>query len=137
MRLAQRRKLGVKEADYSAFQRFQKCGYPLFIFFEWTIKEILGTSRKSVASWKIATVRARPRLNSFYWRAAMSFAIASCFTSDDPFGSDVSFTRDPLSMTIGFNILVAGKWPVELPFWFVAGNGGLFSGLVTLIERMH
>jgi hypothetical protein len=52
-------------------------------FFEWTIKEILGTSRKSVASWKIATVRARPRLSSFYWRAAMSFAITSCFTSDD------------------------------------------------------
>src|SRR5437588_12130001 len=25
VRLAQRRKLGVKEADYSAFQRFQKC----------------------------------------------------------------------------------------------------------------
>jgi len=40
-------------------------------------------------------------------------------------------------MSIGFNILLVGEWPAKFPFWFVAGNVGLFSGLVTLMEKMH
>jgi hypothetical protein len=78
----------------------------------------------------------RPRFDSFYWRVAISFGIASCFLSDDPFGSDVSFTRDLLPMTIGFNVLLMRESPVNFLVWFVAGNIGLFSGLVGLIQNM-
>jgi hypothetical protein len=85
---------------------------------------------------ELAYLVSRPRLDSFYWRVAISFGIASCFLSDDPFGSDVSFTRDLLPMTIGFNILLMRESPAKFPFWFVAGNIGLFSGLVALIRRM-
>jgi hypothetical protein len=105
-------------------------------FFEWKTKEIFGTSCKSRG-----VVENRDGAGSsatqLVYCAAMSFAIASCFASDDPFGSDVSFTRDPLSMSIGFNILLMGEWPAKFPFWFVAGNVGLFSGLVTLMEKMR
>jgi hypothetical protein len=79
----------------------------------------------------------RPRLDSFYWRVAISFGIASCFLSDEPLGSDVSFTRDLLPMTIGFNILLMRESPGKFLFWFVAGNIGLFSGLFALIQAMH
>jgi hypothetical protein len=78
----------------------------------------------------------RPRFDSFYWRAAISFGIASCFLSDDPFGSDVSFTRDLLPTTIGFNVLLMRESSAKFPVWFVTGNIGLLSGLVGLIRRM-
>jgi hypothetical protein len=78
-----------------------------------------------------------PRLDSFYWRVAISFGIASCFLSDEPLGSDVSFTRDLLPMTIGFNTLLMRESPAKFSFWFVAGNIGLFSGLVALIRALH
>ncbi len=78
----------------------------------------------------------RPRLDSFYWRIAITFGIASCFLSDEPFESAVSFTRDLLPMTIGFNALLMRDSPAKFPFWFVAGNAGLFSGVVALIRRM-
>jgi hypothetical protein len=86
---------------------------------------------------EIAYLVWRPRLDSFYWRVAVSFGIASCFLSDEPLGSDVSFTRDLLPMTIGFNVLLMRELPTKFPFWFLAGNIGLFSGVVALIRRMH
>jgi hypothetical protein len=79
----------------------------------------------------------RPRLDSFYWRVAISFGVASCFLSDEPLGSDVSFTRDLLPMTIGFNILLMRERPAKFLFWFIAGNIGLFSGLFALFRAMH
>jgi hypothetical protein len=79
----------------------------------------------------------RPRLDSFYWRVAISFGIASCFLSDEPLGSDVSFTRDLLPMTIGFNTLLMRESPAKFAVWFVAGNIGLFSGLVALARAMY
>jgi len=85
---------------------------------------------------QLAYLVSRPRFNSFYWRAAISFGIASCFLSDDPFVSDVSFTRDLLATTIGFNVLLMSELPAKFPFWFVPGNIGLFSGLVGLIQKM-
>jgi hypothetical protein len=78
----------------------------------------------------------RPRLDSFYWRVAITFGVASCLLSDDPLGSDVSFTRDLTPMTIGFNILLMREAPAKFLFWFVGGNIGLFSGLVALIQKM-
>jgi hypothetical protein len=86
---------------------------------------------------ELAYLVSRPRLDSFYWRVAISFGIASCFLSDEPLGSDVSFTRDLLPMTIGFNTLLMRESPAKFSFWFVAGNIGLFSGLVALIRAMH
>ena len=86
---------------------------------------------------ELAYLVSRPRLDSFYWRVAISFGIASCFLSDEPLGSAVSFTRDLLPMTIGFNILLMRESPAKFSFWFVAGNIGLFSGLVALIRAMH
>jgi hypothetical protein len=85
---------------------------------------------------ELAYLVARPRLDSFYWRVAISFGVASCLLSDDPLGSDVSFTRDLLPMTIGFNILLMREAPAKFSFWFVGGNIGLFAGLVTLIQKM-
>jgi hypothetical protein len=86
---------------------------------------------------ELAYLVSRPRLDSFYWRVAISFGIASCFLSDEPLGSDVSFTRDLLPMTIGFNTLLMRESPAKFSFWFVAGNIGLFSGLVALIRAMR
>jgi len=86
---------------------------------------------------ELAYLVSRPRLDSFYWRVAISFGIASCFLSDEPLGSAVSFTRDLLPMTIGFNTLLMRESPAKFSFWFVAGNIGLFSGLVALIRAMH
>jgi hypothetical protein len=85
---------------------------------------------------ELAYLVSRPRLDSFYWRVAISFGVASCFLSDDPLGSDVSFTRDLLPMTIGFNILLMREAPAKFSFWFVGGNIGLFSGLVALIQKI-
>jgi len=85
---------------------------------------------------ELAYLVSRPRLDSFYWRVAISFGVASCFLSVDPLGSDVSFTRDLLPMTIGFNILLMRESPAKFSFWFVGGNIGLFSGLVALIQKM-
>jgi hypothetical protein len=79
----------------------------------------------------------RPRLDSFYWRVAISFGIASCFLSDEPLGSDVSFTRDLLPMTIGFNTLLMRETPGKFLIWFVLGNAGLFSGLFALLRAIH
>ena len=79
----------------------------------------------------------RPQLKSFYWRAAVSFGIAACFLNNDPFASEVSFTRDLLPMTIGFNILLKQEAPGKFPFWFVAGNIGLLSGLFGLFRPIH
>jgi hypothetical protein len=78
----------------------------------------------------------RRRMDSFYWRVAVSFAIASCFLSDDPFTSEVSFTRDLLPTTIGFNVLLMRDAPARFGRWFVAGNIGLSSGLIALIQRI-
>lgn len=86
---------------------------------------------------ELAYLVLRPRLDSFYWRVAISFGIASCFLSNQPFVEDVSFTRDLLPMTIGFNILLIGESPAKFSLWFVAGNIGLFNGLVALIRTMH
>jgi hypothetical protein len=86
---------------------------------------------------ELAYLVSRPRLDSFYWRVAISFGVASCFLSDEPLGSAVSFTRDLLPMTIGFNTLLMRESPAKFSFWFVAGNVGLFSGLVALIRAMH
>jgi hypothetical protein len=86
---------------------------------------------------ELAYLAWRPRLDSFYWRVAISFGIGSCFLSDEPFGSDVSFTRDLLPMTIGFNTLLMRESPAKFPLWFVAGNIGLFSGVVALIRTMR
>jgi hypothetical protein len=86
---------------------------------------------------ELAYLMSRPRLDSFYWRVAISFGIASCFLSDEPLGSDVSFTRDLLPMTIGFNVLLMRESPIKFTLWFLAGNIGLFSGLVALIRAMH
>ena len=86
---------------------------------------------------ELAYLVSRPRLDSFYWRVAISFGIASCFLSDEPLGSAVSFTRDLLPMTIGFNILLMRESPAKFSFWFVAGNVGLFSGLVAFIRAMY
>jgi len=76
----------------------------------------------------------RPRFQSFYWRAAISFGIAACFMNNDPFASEVSFTRDLLPMTIGFNVLLKQEEPGKFPFWFAAGNIGLLSGLFGLFR---
>jgi hypothetical protein len=78
----------------------------------------------------------RPQLGSFYWRVAISFGVASCFLSDEPLGSDISFTRDLLPMTIGFNVLLMRESPVQFMLWFLAGNIGLFSGLFALIHKI-
>jgi len=86
---------------------------------------------------ELAYLVSRPRLDSFYWRVAISFGIASCFLSDEPLGSAVSFTRDLLPMTIGFNTLLMRESPAKFSFWFVAGNVGLFSGLVAFIRAMY
>jgi len=98
----------------------------------------LGTGLAGVSLLaELAYLVSRPRLDSFYWRVAISFGIASCFLSDEPLGSDVSFTRDLLPMTIGFNTLLMRESPAKFAVWFVAGNIGLFSGLVALIRAMH
>jgi hypothetical protein len=86
---------------------------------------------------ELAYLVSRPRLDSFYWRVAISFGVASCFLSDEPFAEDVSFTRDLLPMTIGFNALLMRESPAKFSFWFLAGNIGLFSGLVALIRALH
>jgi len=86
---------------------------------------------------ELAYLVSRPRLDSFYWRVAISFGIASCFLSDEPLGSAVSFTRDLLPMTIGFNTLLMRESPAKFSFWFLAGNVGLFSGLVAFIRAMY
>jgi hypothetical protein len=86
---------------------------------------------------ELAYLVSRPRLDSFYWRVAISFGIASCFLSDEPLGSAVSFTRDLLPMTIGFNTLLMRESPGKFSFWFLAGNVGLFSGLVAFIRAMY
>jgi hypothetical protein len=85
---------------------------------------------------QLAYLGARLRIDSFYWRVALSFAIASCFLSDDPFTSDVSFTRDLLPTTIGFNVLLMRESAVSFPCWFLAGNIGLSSGLIALVQRI-
>jgi hypothetical protein len=72
----------------------------------------------------------RPRFKSFYWRAAISFDIAGALLTDDPFASEVSFTRDLLPMTIGFNVLLIEEAPVRFLFWFIAGNIGLLVSLI-------
>jgi hypothetical protein len=54
--------------------------------------------------------------------------------NNDPFASEVSFTRDLLPMTIGFNILLKQEAPGSFPFWFGAGNIGLLSGLFSLFR---
>jgi hypothetical protein len=98
----------------------------------------LGTGLAGVSLLaELAYLVSRPRLDSFYWRVAISFGIASCFLSDEPLGSDVSFTRDLLPMTIGFNTLLMRESPAKFAVWFVAGNIGLFSGLIALVRAMH
>jgi hypothetical protein len=77
-----------------------------------------------------------PQFKSFYWRAAISFGVAACFMNNDPFASEVSFTRDLLPMTIGFNILLKQEEPRKFPFWFAAGNIGLLSGLFSLFQTI-
>jgi hypothetical protein len=79
----------------------------------------------------------RPRFKSFYWRAAISFGVAGTLLTDDPFASEVSFTRDLLPMTIGFNVLLTGEAPARFLFWFVAGNIGLFVSLIWPIKSMY
>jgi hypothetical protein len=79
----------------------------------------------------------RPQFKSFYWRAAISFGIAGALLTDDPFASEVSFTRDLLPMTIGFNVLLTEEAPARFLFWFVAGNVGLFVSLIGLIISMY
>lgn len=86
---------------------------------------------------ELAYLVSRPRLDSFQWRVAISFGIASCFLSDEPFAEDVSFTRDWLPMTIGFNTLLMRELPGKFLCWFVAGNIGLFYGLFALIRAMR
>jgi hypothetical protein len=78
----------------------------------------------------------QPQYTSFYWRIAVSFALASCLMGDDPFTSDVSFTRDLLPVTVGFNALLIKEPPRRFCYWFLGGNIGLASGLVTAIERI-
>jgi hypothetical protein len=79
----------------------------------------------------------RPQFKSFYWRAAISFGIAGALLTDDPFASEVSFTRDLLPMTIGFNVLLTEEAPARFLFWFVAGNIGLLVGLIWPIKSMY
>jgi hypothetical protein len=79
----------------------------------------------------------RPQFKSFYWRAAISFGIAGALLTDDPFASEVSFTRDLLPMTIGFNILLTEEAPARFLFWFFAGNIGLFVSLIWPIKSMY
>jgi hypothetical protein len=79
----------------------------------------------------------RPQFKSFYWRAAISFGIAGALLTDDPFASEVSFTRDLLPMTIGFNVLLIQEAPARFLFWFVAGNIGLFVSLIWPITSMY
>jgi hypothetical protein len=79
----------------------------------------------------------RPRFKSFYWRAAISFGVAGTLLTDDPFASEVSFTRDPLPMTIGFNVLLTQEAPARFLFWLVAGNIGLFVSLIWPITSMY
>jgi hypothetical protein len=79
----------------------------------------------------------RPQFKSFYWRAAISFGIAGALLTDDPFASEVSFTRDLLPMTIGFNVLLTQEPPARFLFWFSAGNIGLFVSLIGLIISMY
>lgn len=79
----------------------------------------------------------RPQFKSFYWRAAISFGIAGALLTDDPFASEVSFTRDLLPMTIGFNVLLTEEPPARFLFWFVAGSIGLFVSLIGLIISMY
>jgi hypothetical protein len=78
----------------------------------------------------------RPQYTSFYWCIAVSFALASCLMGDDPFTSDVSFTRDLLPVTVGFNALLIKESPRKFCYWFLAGNIGLASGVVAAIGKI-
>jgi hypothetical protein len=78
----------------------------------------------------------RPQYTSFYWCIAASFAFASCLMDDDPFTSDVSFTRDLLPVTVGFNALLIKESPRKFCYWFLAGNIGLASGVVAAIGKI-
>lgn len=79
----------------------------------------------------------RPQFKSFYWRTAITFGIVGALLTDDPFASEISFTRDLLPMTIGFNILLIQEKPMRFLFWFPAGNAGLFISLIGLIISMY
>lgn len=78
----------------------------------------------------------QPQYTSFYWCIAVSFAFASCLMSDDPFTSDVSFTRDLLPVTVGFNALLIKESPRGFCYWFLGGNIGLASGVVAAIGKI-
>jgi hypothetical protein len=78
----------------------------------------------------------RPQYTSFYWCIGVSFAVASCLMSDDPFTSDVSFTRDLLPVTVGFNALLIREPPRRFCYWFLGGNIGLASGVVAAIGKI-
>lgn len=75
-------------------------------------------------------IRRRP--DSFLWRSGITFGVAAIFLSHEPFVSLNSSTRDLLPLTIAFNALLTN----ELKFfwtWFLVGNGGLVTNLVTTI----
>ncbi len=71
----------------------------------------------------------RPKPDSFFWRAGISFAIASIFLGPDPFVNQGSFTRDMILIPTAFNALLM-RDRKSFWRWFVPGNVGLVGGFV-------